>query len=76
MSLNDVFHCSLENRVALITIDRPPLNVLPGEYYHALCNTVLGLIERQRGKGRHYHRHEQSIHLRARHKRHTSDQDP
>jgi enoyl-CoA hydratase len=50
MSLNDVFRCSLENRVALITIDRPPLNVLPGEYYHGLCNMVLGLIERREAR--------------------------
>jgi enoyl-CoA hydratase len=50
MSLNDVFHCSVENRVALITIDRPPLNVLPGEYYHGLCNMVLGLIERREAR--------------------------
>jgi enoyl-CoA hydratase len=50
MSLNDVFHCSVENRVALITIDRPPLNVLPGEYYRELCNMVLGLIERREAR--------------------------
>jgi enoyl-CoA hydratase len=50
MPLNDVFHCSVENRVALITIDRPPLNVLPGEYYHGLCNMVLGLIERREAR--------------------------
>lgn len=50
MPLNDVFHCSVENRVALITIDRPPLNVLPGEYYHRLCNMVLGLIERREAR--------------------------
>ena len=50
MSLNDVLHCSVKNRVALITIDRPPLNVLPGEYYHGLCNMVLGLIERREAR--------------------------
>jgi enoyl-CoA hydratase len=50
MSLNDVFRCSVENRVAVITIDRPPLNVLPGEYYHGLCNMVLGLIERREAR--------------------------
>lgn len=50
MSPNDAFHCSVENRVALITIDRPPVNVLPGEYYHGLCNMVLGLIERREAR--------------------------
>jgi enoyl-CoA hydratase len=50
MSLDDLFHCSLENRVALITIDRPPLNVLAGEHYHHLCNIVLGLIERREAR--------------------------
>ena len=50
MSLNDVFHCSVENRVALITIDRPPLNVLSGGYYYELCNMVLGLIERREAR--------------------------
>ncbi len=50
MTLTDVFHCSVENRVALITIDRPPLNVLPGECYHELCNMVLGLIEKKEAR--------------------------
>ena len=50
MSLNEVFHCSVENRVALITIDRPPLNVLPGEYYQGLCALMLGLIERKEAR--------------------------
>ena len=63
MSLDDLFHCSLENRVALITIDRPPLNVLAGEHYHHLCNIVLGLIE-----GSHYHRYDKRVHFRTGHK--------
>jgi enoyl-CoA hydratase len=47
MSLNNAFHCSVENHVAVVAIDRPPLNVLPGAYYYELCNMVLGLIERR-----------------------------
>ena len=47
MSHGDVFQCSVEDRVALVTINRPPLNVLPAACYHELCNIVLGLIERK-----------------------------
>ena len=44
MAENDILRCSVENRVALIRIDRPPLNVLPAIYYHKLCNMVIDLI--------------------------------
>jgi len=45
MSENDIFHCSVENRVALIVIDRPPLNILPAAQYHKLCTMVINLVE-------------------------------
>jgi enoyl-CoA hydratase len=50
MSGNDVLKCSVENRVALITIDKPPHNVLPLNYYRELCNTVISLIEKKEAR--------------------------
>ena len=47
MSSNDVLKCSIENRVAVITIDRPPHNVLPLAYYRELCNKVISLVEKK-----------------------------
>jgi enoyl-CoA hydratase len=50
MSDNDAFQCVIENRVALITINRPPLNVLPAAVYHKLCDTIIGLVERKEAR--------------------------
>jgi enoyl-CoA hydratase len=50
MSGEDVLNCSVENRVALITINRPPLNVLPAAYYRELCNMVISLIEKKEAR--------------------------
>lgn len=49
MSDNDL-QCSVENRVALITINRPPLNVMPAAVYHRLCDMVTGLVERKEAR--------------------------
>jgi len=37
----------MENRVALLTIDRPPLNILPGDSYIELADAVVGLVHRK-----------------------------
>jgi enoyl-CoA hydratase len=50
MSSNDELKYSLENRVAVITINRPPHNILPLTYYRKLCNTVIGLIENKEAR--------------------------
>jgi enoyl-CoA hydratase len=50
MAEKDFFTCSVENGVALITIDRPPLNVLGFEYYKELCLTVLELAESRKAR--------------------------
>ncbi len=50
MADDDILRCSVENRVALIRIDRPPLNVLPFAYYHKLCNMVIDLIEKKEAR--------------------------
>ncbi len=50
MSDNDALRCSVENGVALITIDRPPHNVLPLTYYHELCNMVINLVEKKEAR--------------------------
>ena len=38
------------NRVALLTIDRPPLNILPGDSYEELAETVIGLVQRKEAR--------------------------
>ncbi len=50
MSSNDVLKYSVENRVALITINRPPLNVLPAMDYRELCNMAITLIEKKEAR--------------------------
>lgn len=50
MATDVFFTCSVENGVALITIDRPPLNVLGFEYYKELCLTVLELAESKKAR--------------------------
>ncbi len=50
MSSNDILKCIVENRVALITINRPPHNVLPLTYYRELCNTVINLVEKKEAR--------------------------
>lgn len=50
MSGNEVLKCSVENRVAVITIDRPPVNVLPLQYYRELCQTVISLVEKKEAR--------------------------
>jgi enoyl-CoA hydratase/carnithine racemase len=47
---NDALKISVENRVAVITIDRPPVNVLPLAYYKELCSMVIGLIEKKEAR--------------------------
>jgi enoyl-CoA hydratase len=50
MSDKDFFRCSVTEGVALITIDRPPLNVLSFSHYHGLCTKILQLIGRKEAK--------------------------
>lgn len=50
MADDDVLKCSVENRVALITIDRRPHNVLPLMYYRELCNMIIGLVEKREAR--------------------------
>jgi enoyl-CoA hydratase len=46
----NVFGCSVAEGVALIAIDRPPLNVLSFSHYHELCTKILELIGRKEAK--------------------------
>jgi enoyl-CoA hydratase len=50
MSDNDFFRYSVTEGVALLTIDRPPLNVLSFSHYHELCARILQLIGRKEAK--------------------------
>jgi enoyl-CoA hydratase len=50
MSNNDILKCIVENRVGLITINRPPHNVLSLTYYRELCNTVISLVEKKEAR--------------------------
>jgi len=50
MSERGCFRCSVTEGVALITIDRPPLNVLSFSDYHELCTRILQLIEKKEAK--------------------------
>jgi len=50
MSEKDFFRCSVTEGVALISIDRPPLNVLSYSHYHELCTKILELIRREEAK--------------------------
>lgn len=50
MSDNDFFRYSVTEGVALVTIDRPPLNVLSFSHYHELCTRILQLIERKEAR--------------------------
>jgi enoyl-CoA hydratase/carnithine racemase len=46
----DFFTCSVEEKVATIIIDNPPLNLLGFLQYQALCNTILKLINTKQAK--------------------------
>jgi enoyl-CoA hydratase len=48
MADKDFFRCSVTERVALLSIDRPPLNILSFEYYAELCRTMIDLIEAEK----------------------------
>ncbi len=50
MSNKDIFRYSVTEGVAVITIERPPLNVLSFSHYHELCNKILELIGRKEAK--------------------------
>ena len=50
MSDKDFFRCSVTEGVAIITIDRPPLNVLSFSHYHELCIKIFQLIEGKEAK--------------------------
>jgi enoyl-CoA hydratase len=50
MSDKDFFRCSVTEGVALISIDRPPLNVLSYFHYHELCTKILELVRRKEAK--------------------------
>jgi len=44
------FSCVVTEGIALITIDRPPLNVLSFSHYHELCTKILQLIGSKEAK--------------------------
>lgn len=50
MSDKDFFRCSVTEGVALLTIDRPPLNILRFSHYHELCTTIHQLIGKKEAK--------------------------
>jgi len=50
MSDKDFFRFSVTEGVALITINRPPPNVLSFFHYHELCAKILQLIRRKEAK--------------------------
>jgi enoyl-CoA hydratase len=50
MSDKDPFKYSITEGVALLTIDRPPLNILSFSRYHELCEKVIQLVERKEAK--------------------------
>ncbi len=50
MSDKEAIQLSLEDRIALVTINRPPLNVMPAAAYHEMCNMISGLIERREAR--------------------------
>lgn len=45
-----VLTCALEGRVALVTIDRPPLNILPFSLFHELADMVVELIDESKAR--------------------------
>ena len=50
MSGEDVFRYSVTEGVVLITIDRPPLNVIRYSHYHELCTRILQAVENKEAK--------------------------
>jgi enoyl-CoA hydratase len=50
MADNDFFRCSVADAVAMITIHRPPLNVLSFSHYHELCVKIQQLIGEREAK--------------------------
>jgi enoyl-CoA hydratase/carnithine racemase len=50
MSDKDFYRYSVTEGVALITIDRPPLNILSFSHYHELCKKILELIGRKEAR--------------------------
>ena len=48
MSDKEFFRYSITEGVALLTIDRPPLNILSFDYYEELCGTMIDLIESEK----------------------------
>jgi enoyl-CoA hydratase/carnithine racemase len=46
----DLFRYSVADGVAIVTIDRPPLNILHFSHYHELCAKILQLVERKQTK--------------------------
>jgi enoyl-CoA hydratase len=44
------FICTMKGKMALVTIDRPPLNILKFDYYKELCETMTDLIETKKAK--------------------------
>jgi enoyl-CoA hydratase len=46
----DFFRCSVTDGVAIITIDRPPLNILGFSHFHDLCHKIIQLIGEKEAK--------------------------
>jgi enoyl-CoA hydratase len=46
----DFFRCSVTDGVAIVTINRPPLNVLSFSHYHELCVKIQQLVGRKEAK--------------------------
>jgi enoyl-CoA hydratase len=50
MTEGDVLTCKMEGKIAVVSIDRPPLNILTFDNYKELCETVMDLIEGKKAK--------------------------
>jgi enoyl-CoA hydratase len=50
MAEQDFFRYSIEEGVGLVTIDRPPLNILTFALYEKLCETIIHLVETRQAR--------------------------
>jgi len=44
MAKGNVLTCKMEGGIAVVSIDRPPLNVLSFDNYKEVCETMMDLI--------------------------------
>jgi len=50
MAKGNVLTCKMEGGIAVVSIDRPPLNVLSFDNYKEVCETMMDLIEAKKAK--------------------------